>query len=48
LHNGSSAMQIYSEIPRSFVNLIMGLIIVMMLFWEAVFKYRLRRIENVS
>ena len=44
LHNGSSAMQIYSDVPRSFVNLIMGLIIVMMLFWEAVFKYRLRRI----
>lgn len=48
LHNGSSAMQIYSEVPRSFVNLIMGLIIVMMLFWEAVFKYRIRRVVNVS
>ncbi|MBU06141.1 MAG: ABC transporter permease [Dehalococcoidales bacterium] len=48
LHNGASAMQIYSDVPRSLVNLIMGLIIVMLLFWEAVFKYRLRRVENVS
>jgi simple sugar transport system permease protein len=47
LHNGSSAMQIYSEVPRSLVNLIMGLIIVMILFFEAVFKYRLRRVEDV-
>ena len=48
LHNGSSAMQIYSEVPRSLVNLIMGLIIVMILFWEAVFTYRFRRVENAG
>ncbi len=48
LHNGASAMQIYSDVPRSLVNLIMGLIIIMMLLWEAVFNYRIRRVENVS
>jgi simple sugar transport system permease protein len=48
LHNGASAMQIYSDVPRSLVNLIMGLIIIMMLLWEAVFTYRVRRVENVS
>jgi len=48
LHNGASAMQIYSDVPRSLVNLIMGLIIIMMLLWEAIFTYRVRRVENVS
>ncbi len=48
LHNGASAMQIYSDVPRSLVNLIMGLIIIMMLLWEAIFTYRLRRVENVD
>ena len=48
LHNGASAMQIYSDVPRSLVSLIMGLIIIMMLLWEAIFTYRVRRVENVS
>lgn len=48
LHNGASAMQIYSDVPRSLVNLIMGMIIIMMLLWEAIFNYRVRRVENVS
>jgi len=48
LHNGASAMQIYSDVPRSLVSLIMGLIIIMMLLWEAVFTYRVRRVEHVS
>jgi simple sugar transport system permease protein len=48
LHNGASAMQIYSDVPRSLVSLIMGLIIIMMLLWEAIFNYRVRRVENVS
>lgn len=48
LHNGASAMQIYSDVPRSLVSLIMGIIIIMMLFWEAIFKYRIRRIEDVN
>ncbi|NQS91878.1 MAG: ABC transporter permease [Chloroflexi bacterium] len=48
LHNGASAMQIYSDVPRSLVDLIMGLIIIMMLLWEAVFTYRIRRVENVG
>lgn len=47
LHNGASAMQIYSDVPRSLVNLIMGLIIIMLLLWEAIFTYRVRRVENV-
>ncbi|MFV1948609.1 MAG: ABC transporter permease [Anaerolineales bacterium] len=48
LHNGASAMQIYSDVPRSLVSLIMGLIIIMMLLSEAIFMYRLRRVENVD
>jgi len=48
LHNGASAMQVYSDVPRSLVNLIMGLIIIMMLLWEAIFTYRIRRVENVD
>lgn len=48
LHNGASAMQIYSDVPRSLVSLIMGLIIIMMLLSEAMFMYRLRRVENVD
>ncbi len=48
LHNGASAMQIYSDVPRSLVSLIMGLIIIMMLLSEAVFTYRVRRVENVN
>ncbi|MEN8241813.1 MAG: ABC transporter permease [Chloroflexota bacterium] len=48
LHNGASAMQIYSDVPRSLVSLIMGLIIIMMLLSEAIFTYRVRRVENVS
>ncbi len=48
LHNGASAMQIFSDVPRSLVNLIMGLIIIMMLLWEAIFTYRVRRVENVN
>lgn len=48
LHNGASAMQIYSDVPRSLVNLIMGLIIILMLLSEAVFTYRIRRVEDVS
>lgn len=45
LYNGSSAMQVYSDVPRSLVDLIIGLIIVMMLFWDAVLKYRIRRVR---
>ena len=48
LHNGASAMQIYSDVPRSLVSLIMGLIIIMMLLWEAIFTYRIRRVEHVG
>lgn len=48
LHNGASAMQIYSDVPRSLVSLIMGLIIIMMLMWEAIFTYRIRRVEHVG
>jgi len=48
LHNGASAMQIYSDVPRSLVSLIMGLIIIMMLLWEAIFSYRIRRVEHVG
>ena len=48
LHNGASAMQIYSDVPRSLVSLIMGLIIIIMLLTEAIFTYRIRRVENVG
>lgn len=45
LRNGSVAMQIYSNVSSELVNLIMGLIIIMLLFSEAVVKYRIRRVE---
>jgi len=45
LRNGSVAMQIYSNVSSELVNLIMGLIIIILLFSEAIFKYRIRRIE---
>jgi general nucleoside transport system permease protein len=48
LQNGSSAMIIHSNVPRELITLIMGFVIIMLLFWEAVFYYRLRRIEDVE
>ncbi len=45
LQNGSSAMLVYSNVPRQLVTLIMGLMIIMLLFFEAVFKYRIRRVS---
>jgi general nucleoside transport system permease protein len=48
LRNGSVAMQIYSDVSSDLVTLIMGLIIIMLLFSEAVFNYRIRRVENVD
>jgi general nucleoside transport system permease protein len=48
LRNGSVALQIYSNISRELVTLLIGLIIIMLLLWEALFKYRIRRVEDVS
>jgi simple sugar transport system permease protein len=48
LQNGSSAMIIQSNVPRELITAIMGFVIIMLLFWEAVFKYRIRRVENVN
>jgi general nucleoside transport system permease protein len=48
LHNGASAMQVYSDVPRELVTLIQGLVIIMLLFTEAAFKYRIRRVEDVD
>lgn len=45
LQNGSSAMIIYSDVPRDLVTMIMGLIIIMLLLFQALFKYRIRRVE---
>jgi simple sugar transport system permease protein len=46
LHNGSSSMIIHSNVPRELITAIMGFVILMLLFWEAVFYYRLRRVED--
>jgi general nucleoside transport system permease protein len=48
LRNGSVAMQIYSNVSSELVTLMMGMIIIVLLFSEAVFKYRIRRVENVD
>jgi simple sugar transport system permease protein len=48
LHNGSSAMIIHSNVPRELITAIMGFVIIMLLFWEAAFKYRIRRVEDVE
>ncbi len=48
LRNGSTAMRIYSNVSGEIVTLIMGLVIIMLLFCEALFKYRIRRVENVD
>ena len=48
LRNGSVAMQIYSDVSSELVTLMMGMIIIVLLFSEAVFKYRIRRVENVD
>lgn len=48
LENGSSALLIYSNVPRELVTVIMGLIIIMMLLSEAVFKYRIRRVNDAE
>jgi len=48
LRNGSTAMRIYSNVSGEIVTLIMGLVIIMLLFSEALFKYRVRRVENVD
>jgi ABC-type uncharacterized transport system permease subunit len=48
LQNGSSAMIIYSNVPRSLVTMIMGLVIIMLLLFEALFKYRVRRVDHVA
>ena len=45
LYNGSAAMQIYAGVPRELVNLTIGLVILMLLLWEAIFKYQFRRIQ---
>jgi ABC-type uncharacterized transport system permease subunit len=41
-------MRIYSNVSGEIVTLIMGLVIIMLLFCEALFKYRIRRVENVD
>jgi simple sugar transport system permease protein len=46
LHNGSSSMIIHSNVPRELITAIMGFVIIMLLFWEAVFHYRIRRVED--
>jgi simple sugar transport system permease protein len=48
LQNGSSAMIILSDVPRELITVIMGFVIIMLLFWEAVFKYRIRRVADVD
>jgi len=48
LRNGSVSMQIYTDVSSELVTLIMGLIIIMLLFSEAVFNYRIRRVENAD
>ena len=48
LQNGSSAMIIYSNVPRQLVTMIMGLVIIMLLLFEALFKYRVRRVGHVD
>jgi len=48
LQNGSSAMIIQSNVPRELITAIMGFVIIMLLFWEVVFKYRIRRVEDVG
>jgi ABC-type uncharacterized transport system permease subunit len=48
LQNGSSGMIIYSSVPRELVTVIMSLVIIMLLFFEAVFKYRIRRVTNAD
>ncbi len=48
LQNGSSAMIIYSNVPRQLVTMLMGLVIIMLLFFEALFKYRVRRVVHVD
>ncbi len=48
LQNGSSSMIIRSNVPRELITAIMGLVIIMLLFWEAVFKYRIRKVEDVE
>lgn len=45
LRNGSVAMQIYSNVSSELVTLMMGLIIIVLLFSEAMVKYRVRRVE---
>jgi general nucleoside transport system permease protein len=48
LQNGSAAMIIYSNVPRQLVTMIMGLVIIMLLFFEALFKYRVRRVYHAE
>ena len=48
LQNGSSALQIYSDVPRQLVTFMMGLVIIMLLFTQALFTYRVRRVEDVG
>jgi simple sugar transport system permease protein len=48
LRNGSVMMQIYSKVSSELVTLIMGMIIIVLLFTEAVFNYRIRRVEDVD
>lgn len=48
LKNGSSALLIFSGVPRELVNVIMGLVILMMLLSEALAKYRVRRVNNAK
>ena len=48
LQNGSAAMIIYSNVPRDLVTMIMGLVIIMLLFFEALFKFRVRRVQHVD
>lgn len=45
LYNGSAAMQIFAGVPRELVNLTIGLVILMLLLWEAIFKYQVRRVQ---
>jgi simple sugar transport system permease protein len=48
LQNGSAAMIIHSSVPRQLVTMIMGLVIIMLLLFEALFKYRVRRTGHVE
>lgn len=45
LQNGSSALLVYSNVPRELVTVIIGLMIISLLLCEALFKYQIRRVD---